>query len=50
MKIYKGENESNLSTMYVKIPLSEKSVNIELDYQNINNLNFFLYQKQRSNN
>ena len=42
MKIYKGENESNLSTMYVKIPLSEKSVNIELDYQNINNLNFFL--------
>ena len=42
MKIYKGENESNLSTMYVKIPLSEKSVNIELDYQNISNLNFFL--------
>lgn len=32
----------NTSTMYVKIPLSEKSVNIELNYKDINNSNYFI--------
>ena len=40
LRVYKDEFEQNLSTMFVKIPLSEKSVNIELDYKDINNSSY----------
>lgn len=39
------ENATNAyenSTMYVKIPLSEKAINIELNYQDINNSNYII--------
>ena len=39
------ENASNAvenSTMFVKIPLSEKAINIELNYQDINNSNYVI--------
>lgn len=39
------ENAANAienSTMYVKIPLSEKAINIELNYQDINNSNYII--------
>lgn len=39
------ENASNgyeNSTMFVKIPLSEKAINIELNYQDINNSNYII--------
>lgn len=42
LRVYKEEDNSNFSTMYVKIPLSEKSVNIELDYQDINNSSYLI--------
>lgn len=39
------ENATNAvenSTMYVKVPLSEKAINIELNYQDINNSNYII--------
>lgn len=41
-KIYKESNVSDTSIMYVKIPLSEKAINIDVDYQEISNSSFLL--------
>ena len=40
--IENATNASENSTMYVKIPLSEKAINIELNYQDINNSNYII--------
>ena len=37
-----SSNAVDTSTMFVKIPLSEKAVNIELNYQDINNSNYII--------
>ena len=40
--IENSQNAYENSTMYVKIPLSEKAINIELNYQDINNSNYII--------
>lgn len=40
--IESSQNAYENSTMYVKIPLSEKAINIELNYQDINNSNYII--------
>lgn len=40
--IENAQNAYENSTMYVKIPLSEKAINIELNYQDINNSNYII--------
>lgn len=42
--IENANNSIENSTMFVKIPLSEKSVNIELNYQDINNSNYIIQE------
>ena len=45
LKINKASEITDTSTMFVKIPLSEKSVNIELNYQDINNSSYIVKTK-----
>lgn len=40
--IANASNAYENSTMYVKIPLSEKAINIELNYRDINNSNYII--------
>lgn len=40
--IENATNNLENSTMFVKIPLSEKAINIELNYQDINNANYII--------
>ena len=42
--IENSQNNYENSTMYVKIPLSEKAINIELNYQDINNSNYIIQE------
>ena len=42
--IESSQNNYENSIMYVKIPLSEKAINIELNYQDINNSNYIIQE------
>ena len=46
LRINKDSETLDTSTMFVKIPLSEKSVNIELNYQDINNSSYIVETKE----